>query len=140
MTTNNDFNECLQIWEQFELFVVKMMKEKYNFDYVKNPNKVWIDLLWWFWNIEVKHDKKSDHTWNYFIETMYNNKFSWIFKYKNMKYYCIWHFDEAYILEKNKLISIILLYWKKVIWWDWNKSIWYIIEKKYIKKFNDYNF
>jgi len=140
MTTNNNFNECLQIGEKFELFVAKMMKEKYELDYIKNPNKYWIDLLWWFWNIEVKHDKKSDYSWNYFIEILYNNKFSWIFKYKEMKYYAIWHFDECYILEKNKLISIMLLYWNKVTWWDWNKSTWYIVKKEYLKKFNNYNF
>ena len=140
MQEPSTFEDDLKIWEEFELYVCKILKEKYGLDYIKNPNKLWVDLFGQLWPIEVKHDKKSDYSWNYFIEIMCSWCFSWIFKYKEMKYYAIWHFDEFYIIEKEILKWIMLLYWKKVIWWDANNSTWYIVEKKYIKKYSKFNY
>jgi len=136
----NKFEECLTEWEKFEQYVAKTLFDKYNLHYTKNPNKFWIDLLWEEWNIEIKLDTTSDETWNYFFEITCKNKLSWIFKYLDMKYYCIWTYDEFYVVERERLIQYLMVFWKRVEWWDNNASVWIVLKKDYIKKIAFYNF
>jgi len=136
----NDFEESLAIWEAFEKFVAKQIYEKYNRKYTKNKDKYWVDLLWDKGAIEVKLDTKSDYSWNYFIEVLYKNRRSWLLKYPETKYYCIWTFDEFYGFKVEKLKEILLVFWEKVIWWDYNFSTWFLVKKEILKKHCDFNY
>ena len=127
------FNECLKEWEKFELYVAKTLKEKYWINLSKNSDKMWVDLIWDIWTMEVKMDTKIDETWNHFVEVYYNNAPSGILKY-DCDYYCIGTYDRFYVFEKKYFIQRILIAWRRKRWWDWNKSIGYTISRNILNK------
>jgi len=140
MTNSPIFNERLEKGEKFERYVIKTIQEKYNRKYIKNPDKTWVDLIWEKWNIEVKHDDMFEQTWNFYIEILFRWKRSGILKYKNVKYYCIWNYDEFYWIEIYKLMKLLLLYWDKKKGWNKMRCIGYTIPKKIVKEHADFNF
>jgi hypothetical protein len=129
----NKFEECLIEWERFELFVASILYDTWRL-YTKNPDKYWIDLLWKAGNVEVKLDTKWEETWNHFFEVSYWLAPSWVFKYDSMQYFVIWTYDEFFLLEKNDLMRMLLIYWEQRYWWDDMKSFWYIVAKKEVRE------
>ena len=131
---SNDFESCLAIWEEFELFVADILKQEWR-TYKKNPDKYGIDLLWWPWSIEVKLDTKGNHTGNHYFEVSYWLAPSGIMKYPTMKYFVIWTYKKFYLLEAQEMKDMILMHWEARYGWDFMKSYWYVVDKTIVEKF-----
>ena len=72
----------------------------------KNSDKKWVDLIWDY-NVEVKYDIMSKRTGNYYIETSCWWKPSWVYKYKDLDYWCQSDWWDAFIISKDNLIQLI---------------------------------
>lgn len=81
---------------------------------------------------EVKDDMISEKTGNVWFEVRCNGKPSWI--YSSKADYIVYHLgDKFYYQDRWELIYALNdIPHTQTLWWDWGKSLLYIVEKKYL--------
>jgi len=139
MNTQSKFERDLELWEKFEQFVIKVCSLKFGLTATKNIHKLWVDLIWDWYTLEVKYDTLFRKTWNFFIEYLYKWERSWILKY-NATYFVYGDENEFWIFDRQDLWQLSLVWWKKIIWWDDNNSTWLLIKYDEIIDLALYNY
>jgi len=91
--------------------------------------KLWRNIIRTF---EVKDDMISEKTGNIWFEVRCNGKPSWI--YSSKADYIVYRLgDKFYYQDRWELIFLLndIPHTQK-LWWDWDRSLLYIVEKKYL--------
>jgi hypothetical protein len=137
------FLEDLKEWEEKEIEIMNILNNNW-FNLIKNPNNKWMDCIIVEKWIEVKYDKMSSTTWNFYFEYNCNWIPSWVFKKEeiNLEYWVHCTDTKAYIIvgwQLKKFIASIIS-WKKfewiklTNWWDGWRTKWVLVPIKYIEE------
>lgn len=137
------FLEDLKEWEEKEIEIMNILNNNW-FNLIKNPNNKWMDCIIVEKWIEVKYDKMSSTTWNFYFEYSCNWIPSWVFKKEeiNLEYWVHCADTKAYVIvgwQLKKFISSIIS-WKKLEWvkltnwWDGWRTKWVLVPIKYIEE------
>ncbi len=121
------FKTDLEIWVRFESFVIKVSNLVFWLKVSKNEDLMGVDLIWEWFEIEVKYDKQFRKTWNFYIEYLYKWERSWILKY-NAEYFCVWDENNFWIFNRQELWNWCTVFGRKAIWWDDSLTNWFLIE------------
>lgn len=151
------FVNDLREWEMYEERIGMKLMEEFWMEFIKNPEKKGIDLIHPLMNIEVKYDKASKKTGNYFLEFQCNWVASWISKHKDERtpiFFGIGNEDEFLIFHNPHLNSLFMNWYEddkyRVIenGWDWGRVKGMLIPQEDLReqalyiinlKENDYN-
>ncbi len=136
------FRKDLERWRKIEKqFAAKLFKwDVSKIEFAPNTQfKDW-DLLvtfnkWWGQvtvSYEIKDDMISAQTWNVWFEVRCNGKPSGI--YASKADYIVYHLgDKFYYQDRWELIYALNdIPHTQTLWWDGNKSLLYIVNKKYL--------
>jgi len=121
------FNEDLKEWLQYERFIMNVSNKYFWLSFKKNPDDMWVDLIWPWYDLEVKKDKQFRKTWNFYIEYSYKGERSWILKYP-AEYFAIWDIDNFWVFNRIELWNWSTVFGRKTIWWDNDLTKWFLIE------------
>lgn len=133
MTYDKSFYSDLKIGHKYEMIVLNKLLEKKNKPYIiDNKIKSNYDFIYGDNKYEVKYDKRSLTTNNFFIECICNNKKSGIYT-TEAKYYIITNGIE-YLKIKVKYLLKEMIKYKYIKFKIYNSMEGYIINVNEFKK------
>lgn len=133
------FKEDLEIWARFESFVIKVSNSIFWLKVSKNEDLMGVDLIWEWFEIEVKYDKQFRTTWNFYIEYLYKGERSGILKY-NATYFCIWDENNFRVFDRQELWNWCTVFGKKVVGGDKNLTTGFLIEFEEVIPLSTYKY
>lgn len=147
------FINDLKEWEAYELLILNEIKSKLWITLEKNIEKKAIDLIGPLLEIEIKYDKGSHKSGNYFLEFMCNGNPSGISKHKDGAkpvFFGIWNNNEFLIFLNSYLLNLFLGWYEQGTYrviengGDWWRVKWMLVPCNdlrelalYIIKFNN---